>query len=104
MTFARTGELIDAAVAAGRSVLALNVITLEHAEGILLGAARVERPVVLQVSENAIGYHDGVGEPLLRACAALIDIARRDCVAAPRPHHRRPRCSTSRWTSSASAR
>ena len=73
MTFARTGELVDAAVAAGRSVLALNVITLEHAEGILLGAARAERPVVLQVSENAIGYHDGVGEPLLRACAALVE-------------------------------
>ena len=54
------------------SVLALNVITLEHAEGILLGAERAGRPVVLQVSENAIRYHDGVGEPLLRACAARI--------------------------------
>jgi fructose-bisphosphate aldolase class II len=48
------------------------VITLEHAEGILLGAERAGRPVVLQVSENAIRYH-GSGAPLLRACAALID-------------------------------
>ncbi len=73
MTHARTGDLVADAVRDGGSVLALNVITLEHAEGILLGAARAGRPVVLQVSENAIGYHDGVGEPLLRACAALID-------------------------------
>jgi fructose-bisphosphate aldolase class II len=73
MTAARTGDLVSEAVRSGGSVLALNVITLEHAEGILLGAARAGRPVVLQVSENAIGYHDGIGEPLLRACAALID-------------------------------
>ncbi len=73
MTQARTGDLVADAVLAGGSVLALNVITLEHAEGILLGAQRAGRPVVLQVSENAIGYHDRVGEPLLRACAALID-------------------------------
>lgn len=72
MTSARTGDLVAVAAAEGRSVLALNVITLEHAEGILLGAARAGRPVVLQVSENAIRYHDGVGEPLLRACAALV--------------------------------
>jgi len=72
MTSARTGDLVAAAAAEGRSVLALNVITLEHAEGILLGAARAGRSVVLQVSENAIRYHDGGGEPLLRACAALV--------------------------------
>jgi fructose-bisphosphate aldolase, class II len=72
MTSARTGDLVAEGVASGGNVLAFNVITLEHAEGILLGAARAGRPVVLQVSENAIGYHDG-GEPLLRACAALVD-------------------------------
>jgi fructose-bisphosphate aldolase class II len=68
MTAARTGDL----VAGGGPVLALNVITLEHAEGILLGAERAGRPVVLQVSENAIRYH-GSGKPLLSACAALIE-------------------------------
>jgi fructose-bisphosphate aldolase class II len=72
MTHARTGDLVQTAVAAGDSVLALNVISLEHAEGILLGALHADRPVILQVSENAIRYHDGVGEPLLRACSALI--------------------------------
>ena len=73
MTAARTGDLVAEAVRSGGSVLAFNVITLEHAEGILLGAARAGRPVVLQVSENAIRYHEGGGEPLLRACAALVD-------------------------------
>ena len=52
-------------------MLALNVITLEHAEGILLGAERAGRPIVLQVSENAIRYHSG-GAPLLSACASLV--------------------------------
>ena len=52
--------------------MALNVITLEHAEAILLGAERGGAPVILQVSENAIRYHEGRGEPLLAACAALV--------------------------------
>jgi fructose-bisphosphate aldolase class II len=73
MTRARTEDLVARAAAEGRSVLALNVITLEHAEGILLGAARSGHPVVLQLSENAIRYHHGGGAPLLRACAALVD-------------------------------
>jgi fructose-bisphosphate aldolase class II len=68
MTAARTADLVTD----GGIVLALNVITLEHAEGILLGAERAGRPVVLQVSENAIRYHSG-GAPLLSACASLID-------------------------------
>jgi fructose-bisphosphate aldolase class II len=67
MTAASTGDLVSA----GQGVVAFNVITLEHAEGILLGAARAGRPVVLQVSENAIRYHSG-GAPLLSACAALV--------------------------------
>ena len=56
-----------------RGVVAFNVITLEHAEAILDGAERAGEPVILQVSENAIRYHQGRGLPLLRACAALID-------------------------------
>lgn len=66
MTTARTGDLVEAG-----PVVAFNVITLEHAEGILLGAAHADRPVILQVSENAIRYHGG-GVPLLSACAALV--------------------------------
>ena len=73
MTIERTGDLVTAAAAAGTGVLAFNVITLEHAEGILDGAARAGRPVVLQVSENAIAYHRGAGAALLRGCAELLD-------------------------------
>ena len=39
------------------AVAAFNVITLEHAEGIVAGAERAGLPVILQLSENAIKYH-----------------------------------------------
>lgn len=44
-------ELTDAPIAA------FNVITLEHAEGIVMGAEQAGRPVILQLSENAIRFH-----------------------------------------------
>ena len=53
MTLLSTGKLLDR----HRAILAFNVIQLEHAEAILLGAARAARPVVLQLSENAVRYH-----------------------------------------------
>jgi fructose-bisphosphate aldolase class II len=71
MTLARTADLLAEAVARGSGLLAFNVITLEHAEGILAGAKSADRPVLLQVSENAIRYHGGSSAPLLRACAEL---------------------------------
>jgi fructose-bisphosphate aldolase class II len=71
MTLARTADLLADAVSRDSGLLAFNVITLEHAEGILAGSVRAGRPVVLQVSENAIRYHDGSAAPLLRACAEL---------------------------------
>lgn len=57
------------------SVAAFNVITLEHAEGIVAGAARAGAPVILQLSQNAIRYH---GSPTaiaagMRAIAAEAD-------------------------------
>ena len=70
MTLATTRELVEEAVGRGSGVLAFNVITLEHAEGILAGAARAGRPVILQVSENAVRYH-GSAAPLLAACTEL---------------------------------
>ncbi len=71
MALVRTEDLVAQAVLDGGNVLALNVITLEHAEAIVLGAEQAGRPVILQVSENAIRYHEGRGAPLLAACAAL---------------------------------
>jgi fructose-bisphosphate aldolase, class II len=72
MTLTTTAGLLADAVARESGLLAFNVITLEHAEGILSGAVHAGRPVVLQVSENAIRYHDGSAAPLLRACADLV--------------------------------
>ena len=75
MAVRATGELIDAARRAGRGVPAFNVITLEHAEAILTGAERAGAPVILQISENAVRYHDGRVEPLAAACARLAETA-----------------------------
>jgi len=38
-------------------IAAFNVITLEHAEGIVSGADSVNLPVILQLSQNAIQFH-----------------------------------------------
>lgn len=71
MTLVRTAVLVADAVAVGRAVAAFNVITLEHAEAIVAGAERVGRGVILQFSENAVGFHGGAHRPLLLACREL---------------------------------
>ncbi|HET9420378.1 MAG TPA: class II fructose-bisphosphate aldolase [Nocardioides sp.] len=63
-------ELLAAAAADRRALLAMNVIQLEHAEAIVAGAERVGRPVVLQVSENTVAYH-GSAAPVLAATLAV---------------------------------
>ena len=57
MTLTPTGQIVDAAAAAGRGVGAFNVIQLEHAEALVAGAEAAGAPVVLQISENAVRYH-----------------------------------------------
>ncbi|MET0933129.1 MAG: class II fructose-bisphosphate aldolase [Mycetocola sp.] len=75
MPLLSTGELLDR----NRAVLAFNVIQLEHAEAILIGAERAKRPVVLQLSENAVNYHGALaptGLAVLRLAAdAPVDAA-----------------------------
>lgn len=66
-----------AAVGLGASlpaIAAFNVITLEYAEGIILGAERAQRPVLLSISHNAVRFHGGLA-PLAAACRALADTA-----------------------------
>jgi fructose-bisphosphate aldolase class II len=62
--------LIADAARSGRGIAAFNVITLEHAEAIVRGAGQAARSVILQVSENAVGYH-GALEPLTAAVRAI---------------------------------
>lgn len=65
-------ELARAAQAEGRGVGAFNVIHLEHATAFVRAAERAQRPVVLQISENAVKYH-GALEPI---CVATLAVAR----------------------------
>jgi len=71
VTAARTRDLVDDAVRRATAVLCFNVITLEHAEGIVAGLERAGSPGLLQVSENAVRYRAGRAGPLLAACHEL---------------------------------
>jgi fructose-bisphosphate aldolase class II len=70
MPEAGTGEIIAAAMAAGRGVGAFNLIGIEHAEAIVSGAELAGQPVVLQISENCVRYH-GALEPVTLAALAI---------------------------------
>ncbi|MBI3692584.1 MAG: class II fructose-bisphosphate aldolase, partial [Mycolicibacterium aromaticivorans] len=72
MPLAPTADLVAAAYREGSGVLACNVITLEHAEAIVTGAEHVGRPVILQLSENAVRFHHGRLHPI---AAAASDVA-----------------------------
>lgn len=71
MTLRALGPLLAEARAAGRALAAFNVITLEHAQAVAAGAARVGAPAVLQLSQNAVAYHGGELAPLAAALTAL---------------------------------
>ena len=71
MPIARTADLVDAAHHEGSGLLAFNVITLEHAEAIAAGAERVGKPVILQISENAVKFHHGRLGPIVAAAGAV---------------------------------
>lgn len=75
MTVVSTAHLVAEARSAGTAVAAFNVITLEHAEAIVAAATVSGRSVILQLSENAVRYHDGAAEPILLATHALATYA-----------------------------
>lgn len=75
MPVTSTAKLVDDARRAGKAVGAFNVITLEHIEAVVQGAERAERPVLIQISENAVTYHGGQLLPLARAAAAAAERA-----------------------------
>jgi fructose-bisphosphate aldolase class II len=70
MTPEGMSEIIGPARASGRGVGAFNVIGIEHAEAIAAGAEAARAPVVLQISENCVAYHGGLG-PIARACLSI---------------------------------
>ncbi len=74
MPTARAADLMSAVYAAGTGVGAFNVICLEHAEAIVIGAEAARLPVILQVSENTVAYHGRLA-PISLACLALAESA-----------------------------
>jgi fructose-bisphosphate aldolase class II len=75
MPLARTADLVTAAYGEGSGLLACNVIMLEHAEAIVAGAEHVGRPVILQLSENAVKFHHGRLAPIAAAVSAVAGAA-----------------------------
>jgi fructose-bisphosphate aldolase, class II len=71
VTVAATADLVATAAATGGAVLAFNVVTIEHAEGIAAGVESAGAPAILQISENTIAFHGGRPAPLLAACAQI---------------------------------
>jgi fructose-bisphosphate aldolase, class II len=71
MPLAQTADLVAAAFRNGSGLLAFNVITLEYAESIVAGAEKVNRPVILQISENAVKFHHGRLAPIAAATTAV---------------------------------
>jgi fructose-bisphosphate aldolase class II len=77
MPLARTSELISAAYRTGTAIGAFNVTTLESAEAIAAGAAATGSAVIMQISQNAIGYRGG---QLLPITAAVLAVAQQSSV------------------------
>lgn len=71
MPLTTSQQILDSAGAAGVGAAAFNVITLEYAEGIVEGAERAGKPVILAVSENATKFHRSNPRPLAAAMVAL---------------------------------
>jgi fructose-bisphosphate aldolase, class II len=70
MTLARLTDVLAPAVASGAGVGAFNVFSIEHAEAFTAAADAAGRPVVLQISQNAVRYHNGLA-PIGVATLAL---------------------------------
>jgi fructose-bisphosphate aldolase class II len=75
MTLAGTKDLVEDARSRGVAVVAFNVITLEHAEAAAAAADACGVAVILQISENAVRFHNRQLEPIATATAAVARLA-----------------------------
>lgn len=71
MTLVSTVALLEPAYARGGGLAAIDVSTLEQAEGAVLGAEQAGLPVILQVSQDTSRFHLGDPAPFAAALAAL---------------------------------
>lgn len=65
-------ELILDAKAQDRAVGAFNVILIEHAEALVMGAESAQLPVILQISQNCVEYHGSL-KPIALATLAIAE-------------------------------
>lgn len=65
-------ELVFNAKAQDRAVGAFNVILLEHAEALVMGAESAQLPVILQISQNCVDYHGSL-KPIALATLAIAE-------------------------------
>ncbi len=71
MALVSAASLVGTAYARGTGVAAVDVSTLEQAEGVLLGAEQAGLPVILQVSQATATFHLGDPGALAAALGAL---------------------------------
>jgi fructose-bisphosphate aldolase class II len=65
-------ELIDEKVKKSSAIGAFNVILLEHAEALVMGAEKSALPLILQISENCVKYHGSL-KPISVATIAIAE-------------------------------
>lgn len=65
-------KLIGDNVSQATAIGAFNVILLEHAEALVMGAEKADLPLILQISENCIRYHGSL-KPISVATIAIAE-------------------------------
>lgn len=65
-------KLVTEKVNSNTAIGAFNVILLEHAEALVMGAEQSQLPLILQISENCVKYH-GALKPISVATIAIAE-------------------------------
>ena len=72
MSRTHANKLVLVAKNSKTAIGAFNVILLEHAEALIAGAEKANLPVILQISENCVTYHQSL-KPIALATIALAE-------------------------------
>ena len=72
MSRTTSGKLVAEKANSSTAIGAFNVILLEHAEALVMGAEKSKLPLILQISENCVKYH-GALKPISVATIAIAE-------------------------------
>jgi fructose-bisphosphate aldolase class II len=72
MSRTTAAKLVAEKVNSSAAIGAFNVILLEHAEALVMGAEKSQLPLILQISENCVKYH-GALKPISVATIAIAE-------------------------------